>query len=72
MASTARDTQLFSRLTRAPSSDSGSGPERPSSVSRWHWVLVVRQQSATMRWARVYRRATSRNRLPAEASDIWV
>ena len=53
MASTARETQLFSRLTRAPNSDNGIGPERPSSVSRWHWVLVVLLHSATTRWARV-------------------
>jgi hypothetical protein len=42
----------------------GCGPDRSNSVNKWHCVLVVRQQSATTRWARLYRRATSRSKAP--------
>ena len=74
IASTARDTQLLSRLTRVPSSDSGIGPERSSSVSSRHGVLVVRQQSATTHWARVYSRAGSRSspHYRADESIMWL
>lgn len=70
IASTARDTQLRSSSTRNDSSDTGKGPERASSVSKWHCVLVVRQQSATTRWARVYSLAASRSSPAAWAEFV--
>ncbi|WP_374564072.1 hypothetical protein [Ideonella sp.] len=41
-------------------------------MSKWHCVLVVRQQSATTRWARVYKRATSRNKPPADPFELFM